>query len=132
MPCDSDLPASEKRWSFEIGVIGLRMRDDSGAGFIAVFSYPPGRQFTVEQDIGRFFWPDDSFGAEYGSGDFAGEVRFRNPTGDVCIQVTLPFEDEYGHAEPLVAAFCDDTEPLQASDRWNRPNRVILNLMPLF
>jgi hypothetical protein len=81
--------------------------------FIAIVG-GPGQFFSLEQDDGSF--PLDlSFVAEYGSGDFAGSLRFRNLDTDLCIQAVLPFIDDFDQPEPPVSVACNDAEPLQAS-----------------
>lgn len=96
------------RWFFEIGVEGMRMRDDYGTGY-ALYSDGGDYAFVDRDDIGL----PGGFVPEYGSGNFASSIRLRSTFATDCLQAPVPSEDDWG-VSPLVLP-CNDTEPLQAS-----------------
>jgi hypothetical protein len=101
------------------------MRDDSGTGYSLISAGGSG------SDAGADVWPDNDqpdylaqrveFVPEYGSGDFADNVRFRTALPSFPGDVDRCFVQRYPFDSVIPApnrAPCNDTEPLQASCNW--------------
>lgn len=115
-----------KRW-FELGRAGLLMRDafDSDQEYllsITLGNPAPGSTVFLDPYYGSpYIRLEAAFVAEYGFGEFAGNVRLRNIGYDepnLCLQAPDDFEAPRGLQEPLMAA-CDPLEPRQVSTRVN-------------